>query len=570
MDSPIVDGGEAILQGFRDLGLEYVFSSPGSDWGSVWEALARQKITNTPGPIYLSCGHETLAVDLALGYTLMTGRAQAVLLHAGVGLLQGALGIHGARLNEIPMLILSGESTTFGDQEGFDPGAQWYANHNNVGGLPRLIDPLVKWAHQANSSSNVYEMVVRAGELAQMAPPGPTYLDVPIEVMMAKWPQPAKLRKVPPAPKLRPSDADIGRAAQMLISARNPVITAANAGRTREGYQALVELAELLAIPVVEGGSAGSTNFPKDHPLHQGFEGNAILKEADLAIAVHSRTPWYPANMGPLNAKVIVIDDSPLKLHMAYQNLQTDLFLAGDVTSSLQLLVQAVRAGMKNDQATLLHLRQRRERWAAAHESMEQRLRAAEAEARARPGIHPVLLAATLAQALPEDTIYVDETTVHGVSNRRHVGNRGPQSYIAAKSGLGQGLGIALGVKLARPKQPVTLVIGDGAFLYNPAVQAFGFARDEKLPFMTVIYNNRGYRAMRKNHLAYYPQGVGAKNKLFYGEPVNEFAYEDLAKLFGGVGIRVEDPAQLKPALEKAHAAVMEGRIAVVNVVLSE
>jgi len=566
MEQRILDGGEAILQGIRDLGMEYVFSSPGSDWGSVWEALARQKITGTPGPAYLSCGHETLAVDLAFGYTMMTGRAQAVLLHAGVGLLQGAVGIHGARLNEIPMMVLSGESTTFGDREDFNPGAQWYANHNNMGGLPRLADPLVKWAHQAASPANLYELVVRAGELAQMPPVGPTYLDVPIEAMIAPWTQPAKLRKIPPAPRLRPSDSDIERAAQMLLSARNPVITAASAGRSREGYEALGELAELLAIPVVEGAAADSTNFPKEHPLHQGFEGNAILKEADLALAVRSRTPWYPANMGPLNAKVIIVDDSPLKMHMAYQNLQADLFLAGDPTSSLQLLVKALKAA-KPDAGKIA---ERRARWAAAHQHIEQRLRAAEAEALAKPGIQPVKLAATLAQSLPEDTIYVDETTVHGGINRRHVRNRGPQSYVAARSGLGQGLGIALGVKLARRTQPVTLLIGDGAFLYNPATQAFGFARDQKLPFLTVVYNNHGYRAMRQNQLSYYPQGVGAKNRLFYGEPVNEFAYEELPKLFGGFGARVEDAAQLRPALEQASAAVKEGKIALVNVSLKD
>ena len=135
MDERVMDGGEAILQALRDLGVDYIFSSPGSDWGSVWEALARQKVGNIPGPAYLSCGHETLAVDLAAGYTSMTGRMQAVLLHAGVGLMQGAMGIHGCKLSEIPLVIMSGESTTFGDLEGFSPGAQWYTNHNAMGGL---------------------------------------------------------------------------------------------------------------------------------------------------------------------------------------------------------------------------------------------------------------------------------------------------------------------------------------------------------------------------------------------------------------------------------------------------
>ena len=127
-----------------------------------------------------------------------------------------------------------------------------------------------------------------------------------------------------------------------------------------------------------------------------------------------------------------------------------------------------------------------------------------------------------------------------------------------------------LGVKLARRDRPVVSLIGDGAFLYNPAIQSFGFARDEKLPFLVVIYNNKGYRAMRQNQLSYYPDGAGARNKLFYGEPVNGFNYEELVKPFGGFGVAVDDPAKLKPALQQAHAAVMEGKIALVNVILAD
>ena len=118
------DGGEAILQAFRSLGVDYVMASPGSEWGAVWEALTHQKLSNTLGPTYLSCAHETLAVNLAAGYTSVTGRMQAVMLHTGVGLLQGTMGIDGAQRQGIPMLIVSGESMSFGEDPDFDPGAQ--------------------------------------------------------------------------------------------------------------------------------------------------------------------------------------------------------------------------------------------------------------------------------------------------------------------------------------------------------------------------------------------------------------------------------------------------------------
>src|SRR5246127_2648118 len=88
-------GGEAILEAFRKLKIDYIMSSPGSEWSPVWEALVRQKLGNRAGPTYMDSQHETLAVNMATGYTLVTGRPQAVLVHAGVGLLQAGLGVHG-------------------------------------------------------------------------------------------------------------------------------------------------------------------------------------------------------------------------------------------------------------------------------------------------------------------------------------------------------------------------------------------------------------------------------------------------------------------------------------------
>ena len=85
------DGGDAILEALRKLDVDYIISSPGSEWPAVWEALARQAINEEPGPKYINTWHETLAVTMAQGYTRMTGRMQAVLLHAGVGVLQGSI-----------------------------------------------------------------------------------------------------------------------------------------------------------------------------------------------------------------------------------------------------------------------------------------------------------------------------------------------------------------------------------------------------------------------------------------------------------------------------------------------
>ena len=102
-----VDGGEAIVEAFRKLKVDYIMSSPGSEWSPVWEALTRQTVEKRSGPKFIESWHETLAVNMASGYTAITGRPQAVLLHAGVGLLQGAMGIHGALQAEVPMVVMS-------------------------------------------------------------------------------------------------------------------------------------------------------------------------------------------------------------------------------------------------------------------------------------------------------------------------------------------------------------------------------------------------------------------------------------------------------------------------------
>src|SRR5258708_6714504 len=125
-----LDGGEAILEALRKLKIDYIMSSPGSEWSAVCEALARQKLDAQAGPTFVESWHETPAGNMATGYTLITGRPQAVLLHAGVGMLQGSMGVHGAMQNEVPMVVMSGESQTLGEDPDLDIEQQWY------GGLP--------------------------------------------------------------------------------------------------------------------------------------------------------------------------------------------------------------------------------------------------------------------------------------------------------------------------------------------------------------------------------------------------------------------------------------------------
>ena len=206
------DGGEAILEAFRNLGVDYVISSPGSEWPPVWEALARQKIGGGDGPAYLDCGHETLAVGVAAGYTQVTGRMQAVLLHAGLRPAAGLDGHPGRALLRGADDGHVGRVAELWRAADFDPGNQWYRNLGVVGGPQRLIEPLVKWASQAPSPETLYQMRGAAGRNGQArAARARSYLNVPCETMIHGWTPPAQLRKMPEPPKVQPLPADIDR-----------------------------------------------------------------------------------------------------------------------------------------------------------------------------------------------------------------------------------------------------------------------------------------------------------------------------------------------------------------------
>jgi acetolactate synthase I/II/III large subunit len=248
----VADGGEALLEAARSLGVDVVFCSSGSEWAPAWEALARQDRDGTPGPAYVDLLHETLAVAMATGYTLVTGRTQLVLLHAGPGLLQGACGIHGALLTGVPMVVCSSESISYGDGT-TDPGSQWYRNLSIVGGPQSVAAPFTKWATQVGDVSTLYGMVVRAAEMAQRSPAGPVYLNLPVEVLLAPWArEAAAVRPVPSPGRTVSPDDEVRLAADRLVRAQRPVLVTETAGRRATGWEALVELAELLAIPVVE------------------------------------------------------------------------------------------------------------------------------------------------------------------------------------------------------------------------------------------------------------------------------------------------------------------------------
>jgi acetolactate synthase I/II/III large subunit len=560
------DGGEAILEAFRTLGVDYIISSPGSEWSPVWEAVARQKVNQKAGPAYIDCWHETLAVDMAMGYTQITGRPQPVLLHAGAGLLQGSAGMHSAMLAEIPMVIMSGESLTFGENPNLDIEGQWYRSLSIIGGTQRLVEPVTKWATQVGSVYTLYESVVRGMEFAARTPMGPVYLNVPLETMLADWTPPEHRRTVPPAPKTQAAPTDVERIAALLVKAKSPMIITDTVGRDPQAFAALVELADLFAIPVGGGRGTSYANFPKNHPLNLGYSLERFIKESDLVLLVSCKAPWYPPSRKPTTGTIVAIDSNPLKGMMVYQSLQADHYLEGDVAASLRMLAEAGRAAGIG----AAKYADRRERWKREHDKMVAEERAAQAKARANDtAVEPLALIEALCEGMPADTIYVEETITHAGPLQQQLAWTDPQSYFRVGGGLGQGLGVALGVKLAAPKRPVALIVGDGSFLYNPITQGLGAARGNNLPILIVVMNNRKYKAMQKGHLHHYPDGVALGADIYHGVHIDGPDYAELGKPFGFHGQKVEKPGELKAAVQNALRAMKDGKSAILNVALT-
>lgn len=562
--TPGTDGGDAVVSAFNAVGADYIFCSSGSEWAPVWESLARRHRDGDPAPEYLDLTHETVAVGMATGYGLVARRPQGVLLHAAPGLLQGSMAVHGALLAGVPMVVTSSESSTYGDGPGQDPGGQWYRNLSIVGGPHNIAQPFTKWSNEAASVHTLPTMITRAAELSWRAPQGPAYLNIPLEILLEEWDGRAAKDIVKPG-SMHSSPEEVDPVAQMIREAKNPVIVTETAGREDGGFESLVAFAEAWNIPVVEPDSAVCGNFPRTHPLHAGSDIGPWMDEADLILLVNCRVPFYPPSRKPSKAKIVVIDQVPQRPHVVYQVLFADVYLEGNVANTLRQL--AKRAKDLDADAVTARLAAQEERRAAEQAAIAK----AEEKAEQSEGVDPVLVAATLRRLLDgKDGIIVDETITHSRVVKRHVQTDDPDSYFYVQGGLGQGMAVALGVKLAAKERPVVLTIGDGAFTYNPVIQSYDASNAYGLPVLIVVFNNRVYKSMNLNHRRFYPEGAAADTGEWLGTDLHRLPrLAAFAEPFGMHTETVDTSDALAPALERALKAVAEGTTAVVDVLVT-
>ena len=562
-------GADTLLRVLAQMGIDRIFSSPGSEWAPVWEAFAKAKAQSEGVPLYISSRHEEVAVGMASGYAKSTGKLPAVMIHTTVGALHATMALRGALHEQIPMVVFTGESLGFGEEAGPDVGAQWLGALADIGGPARLVERCVKWSYGVNAKSLLPSTIQRACQLAMSAPKGPVFVSLPMEYLFDKMTKNATAENVAiPAPVADP--AAVEDLAALLAGAKNPLIITEEAGRDPAVVEKLVELAELLGAGVVESRASSYVNCPRTHPLHAGFEPQEFLQEADAILLLGVVVPWHPASkkLNPAT-KVAVLSDNPLRSELPYWGFPVSQIVTGEVDRSMKHLLDAVKRKLtkgNNDAA------RRAETWRGRHEARRASWKEDAVRRQEQKPLDTRWVTYELSQVIPPDAIVVEETITHRLSIHRYLDMLKPGSFFAGCiGGLGTGTGTALGVKAANPKRPVLCLIGDGAFNYDPGLAALGVCQEHNLPIMIVLYNNYGYHSQKSGVPRFFPDGFAVKNQDFIGISINPSPdYAMIARAFEGYGEKVEEPGEVRAALQRGLKALAGGQMALIDVRLAK
>ncbi len=554
---------EAYLALLAERGIEYLFANAGTDFAPIVEAYAKAAHSGQPAPKPLLATHENLALSMAHGYAAASGRVPAVMVHVSVGTANALCGVFNAARANVPILFTAGRSPL--TEEGL-PGARdtyihWAQEMFDQAGMLR---EMVKWDYELRNGAQLETVIDRALTIATSPPEGPVYLSLPREVLaepLLGFTYDAPARRVAASPPA-PDEAAIAIAAQILATAQHPLIITADAGRDREAVPALAAFAEHFAIPVIEHRQR-HLSLPSDHPCHLGYNPGALLGEADAILVIDCDVPWTPSREKPSpDCKIIHLGVDPLFSRYPIRGFPCDVAITGATRLALPLLGAALKplAAEPAIAARRRHIAERRETMRAGWHKLR------DAAKTTRP-INPVWVSACLAAARDPGPAIVNEYTLLP----EHCPSTRPGSFFGSSpaAGLGWGAGAALGVKLAEPDRQVIAILGDGSYLFANPVAVHHASTLHRLPVLFVVVNNAMWGAVRRATLGMYPKGEASRSNRPPFIDLDELpAFEQVCAAAGGFGERVEDPAELPGALERAlHAVNVEKRQALLNVI---
>lgn len=541
-------------------GVETLFGNAGTDFAPLIEGYATLAAEGRPAPRPILATHENLAVTMAHGYGMVSGKVPAVMVHVSVGTANMICGAMNAARENVAILLTAGrtpvtEEGRLGSRDGY---IHWAQEMYDQAGLLREV---VKWDYELRGADQLATVVDRALAIAASEPRGPVYLALPREVLAEAAVPAPKAARMQPAAAPAPEPRSLAEAARLIEGAARPLIITCNAGRRAEGFQALSAFAERYAIPVIQH-KPRYLSLPSAHPMNVGYEPRRLVGEADVILTLECDVPWMPVEARPAEgARVIQAGIDPLHAEIPIRGFASDVTIAGDGALVLEGLAAAMgSASGPSIEARRAWVKARREAYLGE---------AADQLSRARAGsvIRPAFVSACLGLAKASDAIVVNEYTLM----LDHCGFAGPNCYFgsSAVSGLGWGGGAALGAKLAAPGREVIAVLGDGAYLFANPVALHHASAMHGLPVLFVVMNNAMWGAVDRFTAAMYPKGHSSRqNEKVFTRLDNLPAFEKVCEAAGGYGERVEDAAVFPAALERALEVVRtEKRQALLNVI---
>jgi acetolactate synthase-1/2/3 large subunit len=554
----------AYLALLADRGVDYLFGNAGTDFAPLIEAYARAAQAGVAVPRPILATHENLAVSMAHGYGMVSRRIPAVMVHVSVGTANMICGAMNAARENVAILLTAGrspltETGLLGSRDGYIHWAQ--EMYDQAG----MILEIVKWDYELRNPEQLATIVDRALAIAASEPRGPVYLSLPREVIAAPpaqpelQPSPTGLVAAAPA---APDASAIAAAARILAQAKRPLIVTANAGRDAAAFGALAEFTEQFAIPLVQH-RPRYFSLPSSHPMNLGFNPARLIQSADAILVIESDVPWLPSQATPgKECKVVHCGLDPLFTRYPVRGFPCDVAITGGTVAILSALTAALDAA-RNAEAVA-----QRRRWVKEERAaLTAGWKAAHDVAKGKSPPDPAWVSHCIDRAKDPRCIVINEYTLFP----EHCSFEAPDLYFGSSSasGLGWGPGAALGAKLARPDSPVMAVVGDGAYIFsNPVAVHYASAMHE-LPVLFVVMNNAMWGAVQRSTRAMYPGGLAMKsNDPAFVHLGSLPAFEDICKAAGGYGERVDDPAALPGALERAWSVVNnERRQALLNVI---
>ena len=540
----MISGGQLAAEALAKKEVDYLFTLSGGHITPIYQYLENSTVK------LFDTRHEQAAVFMAEAWGRMTRKPGVAMVTAGPGFTNTLSAVANARFANTPLVLISG-CVGINCIEKLDL--------QDMRQLP-VIEPMVKKALVCHKTERIPEFVDFAFRTAISGRPGPVYLELPVDVLNAMVGS-ETIKKPHTVIESHPVDlAKVEQILSMIESAAKPVIIAGSGAWYADGSKELIEFVEKTGIPVFTS-ALGRGTIADTHPLC--FESSLAIRPgaalvantgADLVLFLGARMSLYYLFGDLFNpqAKIIQVDIEPEEIG---RNRSVDLAVVSDVKELLKAGIRILQEKKKSRS-----LRNRFAQWVSALEQADQ---AGKSQARSdwlskNIPIHPLRLAHEINEFMNrEDDIVVadggDTQVWMGIT--RTVRSCGCYLDAGLYGCLGVGLPYANAAKLRHADRRVCLIIGDGSVGFN--FMEFETALRKNLPIVVVISNDQGWGMIRHS------QELRMGHAIETGTYLGKIAYHKLVEALGGKGLYVEDPADIKPALQEAFAA---GKPSCINV----